>query len=219
MCGYGLLICNDGYWDNWVVDYVCYDLLVLVFFIYEQCGQLVYWIGYFFGGVVLVVGLGGGYLDQVWIVFVVLFGSQVSIVYWLFRLFMVGIFVCLLLCCVDVLFGSCWWQGLEDELVGLVLEVLCWYGLFGCFGELGNDWWKGFVVVDVLLLVVVGVGDWQDLFWVCCKLFEQFVLFECEYLLFGCEVGYVEDYGYIEMLIGKVVQLEVWFLVECWLCQ
>ncbi len=110
-------------------------------------------------------------------------------------------------------------EGPEDEPVGLALEVLRWHGLFGRFGEPGNDWWKGLAAVDVPLLAVAGAGDRQDPSWACRKLFEQFASSEREYLLLGREAGYAEDYGHIEMLIGKAAQLEVWPLVERWLRQ
>ncbi|MCO1703462.1 alpha/beta hydrolase, partial [Pseudomonas aeruginosa] len=178
-----------------------------------------HWIGHSLGGVVLAAGLGGGYLDQARIASVALFGSQVSTAHWLFRLPMAGILARLLLRRVDALSGSRWRQGPEDEPVGLALEVLCWHGLFGRFGEPGNDWWKGLAAVDVPLLAVAGAGDRQDPSWACRKLFEQFASSEREYLLLGREAGYAEDYGHIEMLIGKAAQLEVWPLVERWLRQ
>ncbi len=88
-------------------------------------------------------GAGRGYLDQARIASVALFGSQVSTAHWLFRLPMAGILARLLLRRVDALSGSRWRQGPEDEPVGVALEVLRWHGLFGRFGEPGNDWWKG----------------------------------------------------------------------------
>ncbi|RQB84956.1 alpha/beta fold hydrolase [Pseudomonas aeruginosa] len=219
MRGHGLSIRNDGYRDNRVADYARYDLPALASFIHEQCGQPAHWIGHSLGGVVLAAGLGGGYLDQARIASVALFGSQVSTAHWLFRLPMAGILARLLLRRVDALSGSRWRQGPEDEPVGVALEVLRWHGLFGRFGEPGNDWWKGLAAVDVPLLAVAGAGDRQDPSWACRKLFEQFASSEREYLLLGREAGYAEDYGHIEMLIGKAAQLEVWPLVERWLRQ
>ena len=171
MRGHGLSIRNDGYRDNRVADYARYDLPALASFIHEQCGQPAHWIGHSLGGVVLAAGLGGGYLDQARIASVALFGSQVSTAHWLFRLPMAGILARLLLRRVDALSGSRWRQGPEDEPVGVALEVLRWHGLFGRFGEPGNDWWKGLAAVDVPLLAVAGAGDRQDPSWACRKLF------------------------------------------------
>lgn len=162
---------------------------------------------------------GGGYLDQARIGSVALFGSQVSTAHWLFRLPLAAWVARLLLRRVDAVSGSRWRQGPEDEPVGVALEVLRWHGLFGRFGEPGNDWWTGLAAVDVPLLAVAGAGDRQDPPWACRKLFERFASAEREYLLLGREEGFVEDYGHIEMLVSKAAQREVWPLVERWLRQ
>ncbi|MGV8719908.1 alpha/beta fold hydrolase, partial [Pseudomonas aeruginosa] len=47
----------------------------------------------------------------------------------------------------------------------------------------------------------------------------QFASSEQQVFALGREAGYAEDYGHIEMLIGKAAQLEVWPLVERWLRQ
>ena len=217
MRGHGLSIRNDGYRDNRVADYARYDLPALASFIHEQCGQPAHWIGHSLGGVVL-AGTGRGYLDQARIASVALFGSQVSTAHWLFRLPMAGILARLLRarrCAVRKPLAA--GAGRRAGRPGAGGPALAW--LFGRFGEPGNDWWKGLAAVDVPLLAVAGAGDRQDPSWACRKLFEQFASSEREYLLLGREAGYAEDYGHIEMLIGKAAQLEVWPLVERWLRQ
>jgi poly(3-hydroxyalkanoate) synthetase len=108
-------------------------------------------------------------------------------------------------------------RGPEDEPIGLALESLRWYGLFGRFGDAERDWWAGLAEVRVPLLAVAAAGDRQDPPWACRKLLEQFGSAISEFLCLGKENGFASDFGHVEMLVSKEAQREVWPLVARWL--
>lgn len=219
MRGHGLSPRNHDYDRNRVADYARFDLPAIASFVVEQSGQAPHWIGHSLGGITLAAALGGGYLDEARAASVVLCGSQVSRTYWPLKLPPVAWSGRFLLRRMGGLSGSRLKRGPEDEPLGLALEALHWYSLFGRFGEKGNDWWGGLQSVRIPVLAVASDGDYQDPAWACRKLLEQFGSEVREYLHLGKRHGFSEDFGHVEMLISKGAQREVWPRVRYWLEQ
>ncbi|WPC03374.1 alpha/beta fold hydrolase [Pseudomonas benzenivorans] len=217
MRGHGLSPRNRGYSRNRVSDYVRYDLPAIADFIHEQNPQPAHWLGHSLGGITLAGALGGRYLDEARVASALLFGSQISRIYWPLKLPPVEWGTRLLLGRFSVLSGSRLGRGPEDEPIGLALESLRWHGLFGRFGDAERDWWAGLGEVRVPLLAVAAVGDRQDPAWACRKLLEQCGSGVREFLCLGKQHGFSGDFGHVEMLVSKAAQAEVWPLVEHWL--
>lgn len=217
MRGHGLSPRNQEYRRNRVADYARYDLPAIAAFVREQTAQAPHWIGHSLGGITLAAALGGRYLGAEDVASAALFGSQVSRTCWPLKIPPVEWSGQLLLRCLGELSGTRLKRGPEDEPLGVGLEVLRWHGLFGRFGERGNDWWAGLAGVTVPVLAVAAEADREDPPWACRKLLEQFGS-ECRhYYCLGRRHGHSDDYGHIEMLVSKPAQVEVWPLVEHWL--
>lgn len=217
MRGHGLSPRNRAYRHNRVADYAHYDLPAIADFVREQNGRVPHWIGHSLGGVILAAALGGRYLDEMQAASAALFGSQLSRVYWPLKLPPVEWGGRLLLKRLAALSGPGLKRGPEDEPIGIALETLRWHGLFGKFGERGNDWWAGLAEVQIPVLAVGADGDHQDPAWACRTLLEQFGSPRREFLCLGRKSGFSDDFGHIEMLVSKPAQLEVWPLTEYWL--
>lgn len=146
-----------------------------------------------------------------------LFGSQVSRTYWPLKIPPVewgGRFV---LKRFAQLSGSRLKRGPEDEPIGLALESMRWYGLFGRFGDRDKDWWAGLAEVQMPVLAVSAAGDHQDPAWACRKLYEQLGSEHKQFVCLGREQGFSGNFGHVEMLVSKAAQVEVWPLVARWL--
>jgi pimeloyl-ACP methyl ester carboxylesterase len=219
MRGHGLSPRNQQYKGNRVSDYARYDLPAIGAFVREQTSQAPHWIGHSLGGTTLTAALGGQYLDEQHVASVALFGSQISRVYWPLKVPPVEWGGRLLLKRFAHVSGSRLKRGPEDEPIGLVLESLRWYGLFGRFGDSDSDWWAGLAEVKVPVLAVSAEGDHQDPAWACHKLLKQFGSATREYLCLGRKSGFSDNFGHVEMLVSKPAQREVWPLVEHWLQQ
>ncbi|WP_259754165.1 lysophospholipase [Pseudomonas sp. GCEP-101] len=217
MRGHGLSPRNEGYDRNRVADYARFDLPAIGSFVVEQNGQAPHWIGHSLGGVTLAAALGGGYLDERQAASAVLCGSQVSRTYWPLKLPPVAWSGRFLLKRMGGLSGTRLKRGPEDEPLGLALEALHWYSLFGRFGEKDNDWWGGLQKATLPVLAIGSDGDLQDPAWACRKLLEQFGSQVRQFLRLGRRHGFSEDFGHVEMLISKNAQREVWPLLHYWL--
>lgn len=216
MRGHGLSPRNRNWQHNRVADYAHYDLPVIGAFVREQAGQAPHWLGHSLGGTTLAAALGGGYLGADLVASAALFGAQVSRVYWPLKVPPVAWGAKLVIKRFAHISGSRLKRGPEDEPIGLALESLRWNGLFGRFGEKGNDWWAGLAKVQVPLLAVAGAGDFQDPVWACRKLFEQFGGDSKQFLRLGREEGF-DAFGHVDMLVSKAAQAQVWPLVSGWL--
>lgn len=217
MRGHGLSPRNRLYRHNRVSDYVRYDLPAIADFVFEQNPQSAHWLGHSLGGIILAGALGGHYLAEDRLASVALFGSQISRVYWPLKVPVVEWGGRLLLKRFDLVSGSRFKRGPEDEPMGVVLESLRWHGLFGRFGDGQRDWWAGLREVRVPVMAVAAVGDRQDPAWACRKLLEQFGSSTSEFVCLGRDEGFSSNFGHVEMLVSKEAQREVWPLVERWL--
>ncbi|WP_339079197.1 alpha/beta fold hydrolase [Pseudomonas sp. TMP9] len=217
MRGHGLSPRNRDYQRNTVSDYVRYDLPAIADFVHELNPQKAHWLGHSLGGIILAGALGGRYLDEAKIASSVLFGSQISRVYWPLKIPPVEWGSRFLLKRFSLLSGSRLKRGPEDEPISLVVESLRWHGLFGRFGDAQGDWWAGLAEVRVPVMAVAALGDKQDPAWACEKLLKQFGSPLSEFLCLGKQHGFNSDFGHVEMLISKDAQREVWPLVEQWL--
>jgi len=219
MRGHGLSARNQAYRQNRVADYARYDLPAIAAFVHEQSGQVPHWIGHSLGGTTLAAALGGQHLGPESAASVALFGSQVSRDYWPLKIPPVQWAGRVLLKPFDHVSGSRFKRGPEDEPIGLVLESLRWHGLFGRFGDRETDWWAGLSNVEVPVLAVAAMGDFQDPVWACRKLFDQIGSPRRQFLCLGREQGFSEDFNHVQMLVSKSAQREVWPLVVDWLNQ
>lgn len=217
MRGHGLSPRNRDYQRNTVSDYVRYDLPAIADFVHELNPQKAHWLGHSLGGIILAGALGGHYLDEAKIASSVLFGSQISRVYWPLKIPPVEWGSRFLLKRFSLLSGSRLKRGPEDEPISLVVESLRWHGLFGRFGDAERDWWAGLAKVQVPVMAVAALGDKQDPAWACEKLLKQFGSPLSEFLCLGKLHGFNSDFGHVEMLISKEARREVWPLVEQWL--
>jgi pimeloyl-ACP methyl ester carboxylesterase len=217
MRGHGLSPRNHNYKRNRVSDYVRYDLPAIADFVHELNPQKAHWLGHSLGGITLAGALGGRYLDESRIASSVLFGSQISRVYWPLKFPPLEWGSRLLLKGFSVISGPRLKRGPEDEPISLAIESLRWHGLFGRFGDVERDWWAGLAEVRVPVMAVAAVGDSQDPAWACRKLLEQFGSPLREFLCLGKKHGFHSDFGHVEMLVSKEAQREVWPLVEQWL--
>jgi pimeloyl-ACP methyl ester carboxylesterase len=217
MRGHGLSPRNRDYQRNTVADYARYDLPALGAFVFEQNPQAAHWLGHSLGGVTLAATLGGKHLDQSRVASAVLFGSQVSRVYWPLKIPPVEWAGRLVLKRMGGLSGTRLKRGPEDEPVSLAIETLRWHGLFGRFGDAEQDWWAGLREVQVPVMAVAAQGDQQDPPWACEKMLKQFGSSLSEYLCLGKKRGFSSDFGHVEMLISKEAQREVWPLISQWL--
>ncbi|MFK8330043.1 alpha/beta fold hydrolase [Pseudomonas sp. BJa5] len=216
MRGHGLSPRNQDYRQNRVADYARYDLPVIGAFVREQSGRAAHWLGHSLGGTTLAAALGGQYLDAELVASAAFFGTQVSRTYWPLKLPPVEWGGRLLLKRFAQISGSRLKRGPEDEPIGLALESMRWFGLFGRFGDQDRDWWAGLAEVDVPLLAVAAAGDHQDPVWACRKLFEQVGSANKQFVRLGREEGF-DNFGHVDMLVSKPAQVQVWPLVEQWL--
>ena len=216
MRGHGLSPRNRAYRNNRVADYARYDLPVIAAFVSEQCGRAAHWVGHSLGGTTLAAALGGQYLTAEQVASAAFFGTQVSRTYWPLKLPPVEWGGRLLLKRFGQISGSRLKRGPEDEPIGLALESMRWFGLFGRFGDKDRDWWAGLAEVDVPVLAVGAAGDHQDPVWACRKLFEQLGGEHKQFVRLGREEGF-DNFGHIDMLVSKPAQTQVWPLVERWL--
>ncbi|MCJ8167825.1 alpha/beta fold hydrolase [Atopomonas sediminilitoris] len=218
MRGHGLSPRNQAYDHNTVADYARYDLPSIAAFVMEQSGgQRPHWIGHSLGGTTLAAALGGAYLTEHEMASVVLFGTQVSRVYWPIKippLAWGGRFV---LKRMGLLPGRRLKRGPEDEPLGLGLEAIRWHQLFGRFGDADKDWWFGLTQAKVPMLAFAGEGDHQDPAWCCRKLAAQYGASPRYFLNLGAQTGFSHNFGHVDMLISRAAQEEVWPLVQAWL--
>lgn len=217
MRGHGLSPRNIDYRRNRVADYAQYDLPVINAFIHEQSGRKPHWVGHSLGGTTLAAALGGRYLTEEQVASVALFGSQITRNYWPLKIPPVAWAGRLLLKRFPHLSGARFKRGPEDEPIGLVLEVMRWYGLFGKFRDRDSDWWAGLADNRIAVMAVAAAGDQQDPVEECRRLFDQFGGETNRFVELGREAGYSEDFGHVEMLVSKPAQVEVWPLVAQWL--
>ena len=216
MRGHGLSPRNRDYRYNRVADYASYDLPAIAAFVHEQTGQPAHWVGHSLGGTTLAAALGGHYLNEELIASAAFFGTQVSRTYWPLKIPPVEWGGRLLLKRFAHLSGSRLKRGPEDEPIGLAIESMRWFGLFGRFGDKERDWWAGLAEVRVPVLAVGGAGDHQDPVWACRKLFEQIGSEHKRFVRLGKEDGF-DNFGHVDMLVSKPAQTQVWPLVERWL--
>ena len=217
MRGHGLSPRNRQYRLNSVADYARYDLPAIAAFVTESAGQAPHWIGHSLGGITLAAAAGGAYLGPRQAASFALFGSQVSRTYWPVKLPPVVWTGRALLGRFDVISGPRFDRGPEDEPIGMAIESLRWYSLFGRFGDGEHDWWAGLADARVPLLAVSARGDREDPAWACRKLFDQYGGTEKQFVLLGRQEGFSDDYGHIEMIVSKPAAREVWPLVAYWL--
>jgi hypothetical protein len=161
--------------------------------------------------------LGGHYLGAPAVASVAFFGAQVSRTYWPLKIPPVEWSGRFILKRFAQLSGSRLKRGPEDEPIGLALESMRWYGLFGRFGDAEKNWWAGLADVQVPVLAVSAAGDQQDPTWACRKLFDQIGSEHKQFVCLGREQGFGDDFGHVEMLVSKAAQAEVWPLVARWL--
>ncbi len=216
MRGHGLSPRNRDYRYNRVADYAAYDLPAIAAFVHEQTGRPAHWLGHSLGGTTLAAALGGRYLNEELIASAAFFGTQVSRTYWPLKIPPVEWGGRVLLKRFAHLSGSRLKRGPEDEPIGLAIESMRWFGLFGRFGDKERNWWAGLAEVQVPVLAVAGAGDHQDPVWACRKLFEQIGSEHKRFLRLGQEDGF-DNFGHVDMLVSKPAQTQVWPLVERWL--
>lgn len=216
MRGHGLSPRNRDYRYNRVADYARYDLPVIAAFVHEQAGQAPHWLGHSLGGTTLAAALGGAYLDSALVASAAFFGTQVSRTYWPLKIPPVEWGGRVLLKRFAHLSGSRLKRGPEDEPIGLAIESMRWFGLFGRFGDKERNWWAGLADIQAPVLAVAGAGDHQDPVWACRKLFEQIGSTHKRFLCLGKEEGF-DNFGHVDMLVSKPAQAQVWPLVERWL--
>lgn len=219
MRGHGLSARNQNYRDNRVADYARFDLPAIAAFVKELSGQVPHWIGHSLGGTTLAAALGGKHLGSDDAASVVLCGSQVSRIYWPLKLPPVQWSGRLLLKPFEHISGSRFKRGPEDEPIGVALESLRWYGLFGRFGDREHNWWSGLAETRVPVLAVAAVGDHQDPPWACRLLLERFGSPQRQFLCLGREQGFSEDFDHVRMLVSQQAQQQVWPLLADWLEQ
>ena len=217
MRGHGLSRRNQNYRKNRVADYARYDLPAIGAFVREQSGQVPHWIGHSLGGITLAAALGGEYIGEPVVASAAFFGTQVSRTYWPLKIPPVEWGGRFILKRFAQLSGSRLKRGPEDEPIGLALESMRWYGLFGRFGDADKDWWAGLAEVKMPVLAVSAAGDHQDPAWACRKLFEQMGSEHKQFINLGREQGFGDNFGHVEMLVSKAAQTEVWPLVARWL--
>ncbi len=216
MRGHGLSPRNRHWRANRVADYAREDLPLIGAFVAEQAGRAPHWIGHSLGGITLAAALGGGYLPVAQVASAAFFGTQVSRRYWPLKIPPLVWGIRLALRRFAHLSGSRLKRGPEDEPIGLALEALRWHGVFGRFGEKGNDWWAGLAQVEVPVLAVAGAADVQDPAWGCRRLLEQLGGGRRQFLCLGKAQGF-DAFGHVDMLVSKAAQTQVWPLVEGWL--
>ncbi|MDN7142890.1 alpha/beta fold hydrolase [Pseudomonas sp. JQ170] len=216
MRGHGLSPRNRDYRNNRVSDYARYDLPVIGAFVREKSGHAAHWLGHSLGGTTLAAALGGRYLDADLVASAAFFGTQVSRTYWPLKIPPVEWGGRVLLKRFAQISGARLKRGPEDEPIGLALESMRWFGLFGRFGDKERDWWAGLAEVSVPVLAVAAAGDLQDPVWACRKLFEQVGSDAKQFVRLGREEGF-DNFGHVDMLVSKAAQVQVWPLVERWL--
>lgn len=216
MRGHGLAPRNRMYRHNGVADYARFDLPAIAAFVTEQCGQPAHWLGHSLGGLSVAAALAGGHLPVAQLASLVLLDCQVRHLHWSLKLPPLNWGARLLLCRREQVAGGWLGFGPEDEPAGIARAALRWYGLFGRFGEGGEDWASALAQVQLPVLALAGSGD-RSATLACGRFVECFGSPRRAFLSFAGGDGLGENCQDADLLAGRSASREVWPLLEHWL--
>lgn len=218
--GHGLSPRNHDYRKNTLERYVLHDVPAVNDFVQEKTGQLPFWLGHSFGGIMINTACAAGVLTPDNCAGMVTFGTQIIRRPPYLWLPLSSTLVRMSINLRGELDGRKLKIGPENEPASLVNEYLARHSYFGSWQfkstqqKLMPAWKEG---SGIPLLSFAAAADKTDPAKYCMRFASLYGGSDKEIVLLGKNKGYSQDYDHVNMVVSKNAAKEVWPQVGEWL--